>query len=98
MEGGSLCSGAVGFIAHGMDAACVDPAVVEIEERADGDGVVDGFVGEAGGMQHVDVAGLDVDGIFVHFAHEAEESFVGLGEQGGFEVCENTRDKGLAAE
>jgi len=81
MNGGSLCSGRVCFIAQGMNAACIDPAIVEIEQCADGDRIVDCFIGEAGLVKCFDVGGLDGDGITIHLSDKAQESFLGLGEK-----------------
>src|SRR5437764_10348039 len=67
MNCGSLCSLAMGFIAHGMNAAGVNPAVVKIEEGADGDRVVDGLIGVPGGMQQLNIGRTYGDGIFIHF-------------------------------
>ena len=98
MNGRPLCSGTVRFIAHGVNAARVDPAIVEVEERADGDGVVDCFVGEAGLVERCDVGRLNGKGIAVHFVHEAEESFLRLGEERSFEVREDAGHQFGAAE
>jgi hypothetical protein len=77
MNGGSLGSCFVRFIAHGVDAACIDPAIVEIEQGADGDRIVDCFVGESGGVECFDIGGLDGNGITIHFSDEPKESFLG---------------------
>ena len=56
-----------------MNAAGVDPAVVEIEQRADGNGVVNGLVCEAGLVKRVDVRRLYGDGIEIDFVDKAEQ-------------------------
>lgn len=48
MDSGSLCSLPVCFVAHRVNTAGIDPAIVEIEQRTDRDGVVDRFIGITG--------------------------------------------------
>ena len=38
VNGGSFTAFAVGFFGHGMDSGGVDPAVIEVEQGADGYG------------------------------------------------------------
>ena len=85
------------FIAHGMNAACVDPPVVEIEQRADGDRIVDSFVRESRFVEWCYVRRLNGDGIVVHLSHKAKQDFLRFGEQRGFYVREHTRDQFRAA-
>src|SRR6267378_72751 len=47
----------VRFLRHGVDARRVDPAVVKVEQRADGDGVVDGFIRPTRGVERLHVLG-----------------------------------------
>lgn len=81
----------MGFIAHRMDATRVDPPVVEIEQRADGNRIVDGFVGESYLVKSRDVRGLNGNRIVVHLSNEAKQNFVRLGEQRCFDIGENAR-------
>lgn len=76
-----------------MDAGGINPAVVEVEEGADGDGVVDLLVGPAGLVQGGHVFGGDVGGIVIHFVEEAKEDFLGGRQGGGFEVREDGFDE-----
>ncbi len=92
MEGGALAAGAVGFVREGVDAGGVDPAVIEVEEGTDGDGVVDLLVGPAGGVEGYHVGGGDGMGGGVDLVEEAEEGFLGGGKGGGFEVGEDGLD------
>ena len=85
------------FIAHGMNAACVDPPVVEIEQRADADRIVDGLVRKSRFVEDCDICGLDGNGIVVHLSHKAKQGFLRLGEQRGFYVREHTRNQFRAA-
>ena len=73
-----MAAGAMGFVGEGMDAGGIDPAVIEIEEGADGDGVVDLFVGPADGVEGEHVVGGDGRGGGVDLVEEAEEGFLGV--------------------
>src|SRR4051812_44767851 len=64
---------AVSFGRHGVDAAAVDPAIVEIEKGAYGNGVVDGFVVPAGTVEDLYIGIDDVPGLGIHLLDEAEE-------------------------
>ena len=64
------------FLTHGMNSAGIDPAIVEIEEGADGDGIVDGLVAVADGMQGIDIRGLDGDRFTIDLAYETEKGFL----------------------
>ena len=86
------------FVTHRVDTACVDPAIVEIEQRADRDCIIDRFVGEARFVEAFDVGGLNGHGIAIHFAHKAKQSFLGIGEQRGFHIREDACNQFRAAE
>lgn len=98
MAGGALAAGAVGFVGEGLDAGRIDPAVVEVEQGADGDGVVDLLVGPAGGVEGDHVVGGDGRGVRVDLVDEAEEGFFGVGEGRVFEVGEDLADEVFTAE
>ncbi len=76
MNCGSLCSLPVCLIAHRVNAAGVDPTIVKIEERADGNGVVDRLVGITGLVQGLDIRRLNRNGIAIDLADEAEQRFL----------------------
>ena len=61
MLSGAFGTHAMRFVAHGVYAAGINPTVVEIEERTDSDGVVDGFVGKTGGVQNGDIGRANGD-------------------------------------
>jgi len=86
------------FIAHGLNAAGIDPAIVKVEQGADGDGVVNDFVSVAGRMQEVDIGRADVHRFAIHFSHKPHERFFGLGEQRCFEIGEDAVDQLFTAE
>src|SRR5436309_827559 len=56
-----------------MNAGGVDPRVVELEERADGDRVVDGFLAPPGRGEPVDVLTSNAVRLLVHLLDEREE-------------------------
>ena len=72
-----------------MDAGGVDPPVIKVEQGADGDGVIDGLVIPAGGVQRLHIAGRNLRRIAVHFVYEAQQRFFFFAEAGGFEIVEN---------
>src|SRR5579884_3987358 len=57
---GAFSTGAMRLVAERMHAAGVDPAIVEVEERADSDGVPDGVVIPSGVVKTYDVRAPDV--------------------------------------
>lgn len=60
----------MGLVAHRMDTACINPAIVEIEQRADRDGIVDSFIGKAHLVKRGDVLGVDIDRVFIYFLYK----------------------------
>jgi len=80
-----------------MDAAGVDPLVIEIEQSADGDRIVDGFVRESRFVEDRDVRRLNGNGIVVHLSHKPKQNFLRLGERRGFDIREHTRNQLRAA-
>ena len=62
----------MGFIGERVDARSIDPAIVEIEERANGDGVINHFVGPTGGLERLHVGSGDAGRVMVYLVHEAE--------------------------
>jgi len=84
-------AGAVRFVAHSVNAAGIDPPIVEIEKRADREGVVDGLVAEAHGVQSGDIRRTNGDGVLVHFANKTEQRLVGLVKLRRFQIGDNAR-------
>ena len=95
---GSLAARAMCCFAESVDAAGIDPAVIEVEQRADGDGVIDCRVGPAGFMQGRDIRRTDVHGIAVDFVYKSEESLFGLRERRGFQVFDDSLDQCLVSQ
>ncbi|MBZ5528527.1 MAG: hypothetical protein LAN71_11580 [Acidobacteriia bacterium] len=81
-----------------MDAGSVTPAIIEIEEAANGDGVVNGFVGPAGGLEGFDVLTGDVVGMQSEFLDKDQESLFLLGQGGSSKVAQNRVYQFLIAE
>jgi hypothetical protein len=81
----------MGRVAHRVNTAGVDPAVIEIEQGTNGNGVVNRLVAEAGVMENRDVGGLDGRGLFIDLSHKTEERFLGIRERAGFEILQHTR-------
>jgi hypothetical protein len=98
VDGGPFASLAVGRIGEGMHAGGVDPAVIEVEEGADGDGEIDGFIVPPRGVEGLHVFGGDARRILIDLGDEAEEGFVLVVERGRFEVAQDALDELFAAE
>ena len=81
----------VGFIAHWMDAARIDPPVVEIEQRADSNRIVDGLVREASLVEDRDIRWMNGNGIVVHLSNKAKQNLLRFGEERCFDVGEHAR-------
>ncbi len=78
MDCGSLSSHCVRLIAHRMYTAGIDPPIVKIEQCANGDCIVNRFVGIAGLMQYLDIRRFNGHRIAIHFVNEAEQRFLVL--------------------
>jgi hypothetical protein len=59
-----------------VDACRVNPAIVEIEQSAHIDGVIDRFVGPARALRRVHVFLFDLIRRVVHFFYELEQGFL----------------------
>ena len=84
---------AVGLIAQRVDAGSVDPAVVEIEKGAHGNGEVQLFVGPASRPDGVEIGGGDSRRIMVHHVDEPEERLVAIVEPAGFDIGQDRLDE-----
>lgn len=76
-----------------MHTCGIDPAVVEIEQGADGDGVVDLLVRPSGLIKRLHVFGGDVWRIVIHFVDEAQESLLGVCKRRGLHVVHHFFDE-----
>ncbi len=85
-----------GFVASGrhvVDTRRVDPDVVEVEESADGDGVVEGVVGPPRGPGALEILTSDLRRLAVHRVDEREERFLLVGDGRLAVVCEDRLDQ-----
>ena len=76
-----------------MNAAGVDPAIVEVEEGADGEREVGGFIVPSGLVKRLDFGRPDVDGVAVYLIDEAEKGLVLFVEGRAFEIAEDAPDQ-----
>ena len=83
----------MGFIAHRMYAARINPSVVEIEKRTNGNGVVDLFVGIADRVQRFDVRRADRIRLCVHLLNETHQRFFRFRQARGFQIGEHALNK-----
>jgi hypothetical protein len=72
MDGSSLSSLIVGFFRERMNAARVDPAIVKIEQRADGDGEIDRLVIPSQCAERLHIFGGDSRRIMVYFIDKSK--------------------------
>jgi len=68
------------FVTHGMYAAGINPPIVEIEESANRECVVDGFIAITNRVQRSHIRGSDCYRLKVHLAYKTEESLLGIRE------------------
>jgi len=99
----------VGHSRHIAHARGVDPVVVELEERADGNRVVESFVRPPGFENPIDILLTDRRRVVDHFSNEGVERPVLVREWGRVDVGQNTlneipiseqlrRDRGVGAD
>ena len=62
-----------------MNARRVDPAIVEIEQRANGDCVVERFIGPARAARLVNIGAGDLIGSAIDLGEEFEQCLLGIG-------------------
>ena len=98
MDGGSLGSCRMCLIAHRVNATCVNPAVVEVEQRADGDGVVNSFICIADCMQGGNIVSLDFVRVTIHLTHKSHKSLFRFGQGGSLEISQDARHKIFATQ
>jgi hypothetical protein len=90
-----FASSAVRFLGKWVDPGGIDPAVVEVEEGADGDGVPDLFVVPTLLVERDHVGGTNVGRIVIDLVDEAEHGFLAVVEGRGIEVSEDGFDEGV---
>jgi len=85
----------VSLVGERRDSARVDPAIIEIEQRADRDRVVDGVVCPAGRVEGLHILGGDFGRAAIYLGHEAEERLLLFGERGRLEIVDDGVDQRL---
>jgi hypothetical protein len=98
MDCRSFRSCPVRLVAHCMHAARIDSTIVEIEQRADGDCIIDCLVRVAYFVQRCHVRRTDVHGILVDLAHETQDCLLIPRKSGRLQVSKHTRNQFLAPE
>lgn len=81
-----------------MDARGIDPAVVKVEQGADGNGVVELLVGPAHGAQRGEVLGRNRRRSMIHPVDEAEQRFLGGRQRRVVQILEDGRYQPFVAE
>ncbi len=71
---------AVGFVRHRMDARCIDPTIIEIEQCANRNREIDRFVGPANIVQRKHVVRCDCVRFVIDLGYETKEPLVFLGQ------------------
>jgi hypothetical protein len=98
MDGRSLGAGGMCGIAHRAHAARVDPTVVKVEQRANGDGVIDRLVCIAFRMQSFDVLRLNGVRFIIYLSNKPHQGLFRFRQHGGFEIGKDARNEFFAAE
>jgi len=84
---------AVGFIGHGVYAGRIYPAIVEVEQSANRNRIVNGFVGPAMLVQLDDVLTADARGVAIGLIDKAQQRLFGGGQRCGLDVIQHGRDE-----
>jgi len=78
----------VSGVTHGVDSRGVDPAIIEVKERADRDREVNSLVSPSHFAQGRHVFRGDARRVVIHFADKAQEGLVFLRKRRGFQIFE----------
>ena len=76
-----------------MNSAGIHPAIVEVEERAHSDGVINRFVVPAHRMQRFHVERCDIARATIHQVDEAKERLFFFRQPGCFEIAYHATDE-----
>jgi len=76
----------MGFIAHRVNTARINPAVIKIEQRANRQRIINCFVRVARLMQSLDIGGANIHGIEINLTHEPEQRFLFVGKRGRLRI------------
>jgi len=61
-----------------VDASCIDPGVIELEERADRDGIIECFIGQPGSFGFVNIGLPNLGRVGRDFIDQMEQRTLGL--------------------
>ena len=98
MNGRALRSRRMRFVTHGVDTTRIDPAIIEIKQRAHGDGIVNRLIAVARFVQNLNIRRPDVDGIAINLLNEPEQCLFLVAQQGRFYVFKDTFHQLMAAQ
>ena len=85
----------MGFFAQRVNAGGVDPPIIEVEERANRNSVIDRGVRPASFVQRGDIRRPDVNRIAIYLIDEAQQRFFGFGQPRRFEVFDDPQNQGF---
>jgi len=71
-----------------MNAAGIDPPVVEVEERAHCNREIDGVIVPAGGVHRLHVVRRNARRVMIHLMDKTEQSFVLFIQRGSLQVAQ----------
>jgi hypothetical protein len=98
MHGGTFAAAPVLFIGKRVDARRIDPAVVEIEQSADRDGVVDDLVIPTHSIKGLHVGGRDGRRLAIDLVDESKQRFLFFTQARSFEIAQDARNQVLIAQ
>jgi hypothetical protein len=76
-----------------MNPGCINPPIVEVEQRANRDNEVQDFVGPARCPNSIEITLSNRRRAGVHVVHESKQRLVPLIELRGFEIGQHTLDE-----
>jgi hypothetical protein len=88
VQGRALSTYAVAFIGKCMNAAGIDPPVVEVEESAHCNRQIDGVIVPTGGVQRMHVFARNARRVMIHFMNKTEQGFVLFIQRAGLQVAQ----------
>jgi hypothetical protein len=98
VNGRPLPSHSVRFVGERVHAACVNPAIVEVEQRTDGDGEVDCFVVPSNLVKRLHIFRRNLRRIVIHLIDKPEQRFVFFVERRILEILQHGPDQLLVTQ
>lgn len=93
MLGHARAAHLVSFGGHVLYARRINPTIIEVEEAANGDGIVDGFFRPSGTFDFIHIRLANLIRSPIDFINEGEESFQIICERGSLIVFQNGLDE-----